>query len=198
MLGRMLGSQSRPGVPEQDIMNVTRENGFTLIELMFVCGLIGVLTAIAAPALSRTRLAANEASAISSLRTISSGQQLFWSTCGNGYYAATLQGLGIGPVAGQQGFIAPELAGPVPVVKSGYEFDVTSVPADSSQLLVLPPACNSQDVVASYRATADPLPGMGRRFFGTNTGGGIFQSSQTLFLDLTDVGAPPAPAIPLQ
>jgi len=44
--------------------------GFTLIELMIVVAVIAIIVAIALPSLARARAAANEASAISSLRTI--------------------------------------------------------------------------------------------------------------------------------
>ena len=77
-------------------MNRTRRSGgFTLIELLFVVAVIGILSAIAAPGLSRARMAANESSAIASLRVINSGQQVFWASCGGGYYAPSLQNLGL-------------------------------------------------------------------------------------------------------
>lgn len=173
-------------------MNCTRENGFTLIELLFVATIIGILSAIAAPALSRTRMAANEASAIGSMRSIASGQQLFWASCGNGNYASNLQDLGHGP-AGQMGYVSVDLSGPAPVVKSGYEFDVTSDSAGTAGT-----SCVGDAVVLSYHATADPLPGFGRRYFGVNGGGAVFQSPATLFTDMPDSGSPPAPAVPMQ
>ena len=172
-------------------MSTRGRNGFTLVELLFVVGIIGILSAVAVPALTRTRMAANEASAAGALRTINSGQQSFWATCGSGYYSPSLQNLGLS-VAGTQGYIGPELSAPAPVVKSGYEIDMdTDHPAPST-------SCNGGSVATSYHLTADPLPGRGRRYFGTNGGGAIYQSSATLFTDMPDVGAPAAPAIPFQ
>ncbi len=47
-----------------------REHGFTLIELMIVVAIIAIIAAIAIPSLLNARKAGNEASAISSLRTL--------------------------------------------------------------------------------------------------------------------------------
>ncbi len=172
-------------------MSTTGRNGFTLVELLFVVGIIGVLSAVAAPALTRTRMAANESSAAGALRTINSGQQAFWATCGGGYYSPSLQNLGL-PVAGTPGYVGPELSGPSPVIKSGYEIDMdTDNPMPGT-------SCNGGALATTYHLTADPLPGRGRRYFGTNGGGAIFQSTATLFTDMPDSGGPPAPAIPFQ
>ena len=51
--------------------NMRREEGFTLIELMIVVAIIAIIAAIAIPSLLNARKAGNEASAISSLRTLS-------------------------------------------------------------------------------------------------------------------------------
>ncbi len=47
-----------------------RDHGFTLIELMIVVAIIAIIAAIAIPSLLNARKAGNEASAISSLRTL--------------------------------------------------------------------------------------------------------------------------------
>ena len=172
-------------------MTVPGRRGFTLIELLFVVAIIGILSAIAAPALSRSKMAANESSAIASLRVIHSGQQAFWASCGSGNYAPSLQNLGL-PVGGAPGFVSADLSGSAPVVKSGYEIEMDS---DNPTVGT---SCNGDALVATYHGTADPQPGRGRRYFGSNSGGAIFQSSATLFATMPDVGSAPAPAIPIQ
>jgi len=51
-------------------MRANRSHGFTLIELMIVVAIIAIIAAIAIPSLLNARKAGNEASAISSLRTL--------------------------------------------------------------------------------------------------------------------------------
>ncbi|MGB2591907.1 MAG: prepilin-type N-terminal cleavage/methylation domain-containing protein [Candidatus Acidiferrum sp.] len=73
------------------------QKGFSLIELLIVVAIILIIAAIAIPNLLRSRLAANEASAVSSMRTINTGEVTFNSTYGIGY--GTLAQLST-PVAG--------------------------------------------------------------------------------------------------
>ena len=97
------------------------QKGFSLVELLVVVIIIAIIAAIAIPNLLASRRAANEASAISSMRTLHSAQATYQATIGNNTdYAKTLAELG---TAAGGNLIDPALAaasGTNP--KSGYVF----------------------------------------------------------------------------
>src|SRR5277367_3433053 len=62
-----------------------KEKGFSLIELLIVVAIILIIAAIAIPNLLRSRMAANEASAVGSIRTINTAAISYNSTYGNGF-----------------------------------------------------------------------------------------------------------------
>jgi type IV pilus assembly protein PilA len=69
-----------------------KQKGFSLIELLIVVAIILIIAAIAIPNLLRSRMAANEASAVGSVRTINTAEVTYSTTYGTGF--APLANLG--------------------------------------------------------------------------------------------------------
>jgi|SRR5215470_12172845 len=74
--------------------NDQKDRGFSLIELLIVIAIILIIAAIAIPNLLRARMAANESSAVASVRSITSAETAYYSTFSQIGYAVQLQDLG--------------------------------------------------------------------------------------------------------
>ena len=142
-----------------------KHKGFSLIELLIVVAIILIIAAIAIPNLLRSRIAANEASAVGSIRTLNTAEVTYSSTYPDQGFTCTLANLGppSGSSAGSTGggLIDGVLASGV---KSGYNFAIVGCTA-----------AGSTTITVTYQTTGVPTaPGQtGQRAFCSDQSGVI-------------------------
>ena len=139
--------------PAQEL-STSAQRGFSLIELLVVVAIILIIAAIAIPSLLNSRIAANEAAAAVTVRTITTASMTYNSTYGNGFppTLATLGGPPAGPATCNQAVLLDEIITTAPNMKSGFTFAFTPVGAP-----VTPPAGCGVPGTDAYLVTATPV-----------------------------------------
>ena len=142
-----------------------KQKGFSLIELLIVVAIILIIAAIAIPNLLRSKMAANEASAVASLRTYNTSIVAYSTT----YQTVPATGLGqLGPASTPSSTAADlvdSLLGSATPVKSGYSFTYSAGTAQNG-------------IVYSYTIIAVPSnSSTGQRKFFTDQSGVIRQTT---------------------
>jgi type IV pilus assembly protein PilA len=142
--------------------------GFSLIELLIVVAVILIIAAIAIPNFVRSKMTANEASAVQNMRNVTTAEYLYSSTYSINFSAdlVSLGGNTATPDTGHAELIDQVLAAGQ---KSGYSFGYSAGPLDG------------QGHVTTYAVNASPLiPGStGQRYFYTDQTGVIRWNGST-------------------
>jgi len=142
--------------------------GFSLIELLIVVAIILIIAAIAIPNLLRSRISANEASAVGSLRTLNTAEITYNTSYPSTGFTCTLSALGPTNGSASATSVAARLidASLASGVKSGYSFVYTPGAADAS------------GKINTYTITGTPIStSTGTNYYFTDNSGVIRQNS---------------------
>jgi prepilin-type N-terminal cleavage/methylation domain-containing protein len=159
--------------------------GFSLIELLIVVAIILIIAAIAIPNLLRSRIAANQASAVGSLRTLNTAEVTYATTYNTGY-SGTLGDLGppavtsgttSAPVATAAGLVDEVLSGTGGTTGGGPT--ATTSAKSGYQFTYFPGAPDSSNRINTYYFTAAPINvgTTGTNYYFTDQSGVIRQNS---------------------
>ncbi len=118
------------------------DQGFSLVELLIVVLIIGIIAQMAIPHLMQSKLAANEASAITTVRSVLNAETLYVTTVGSGKYA-TMGGL-------VSGMLVDTVVGSS--TKDGYVFAISLGAADASFSIDARPTGYSNSGIRSFYA----------------------------------------------
>jgi prepilin-type N-terminal cleavage/methylation domain-containing protein len=154
--------------------------GFSLIELLIVVAIILIIAAIAIPNLLRSRIAANQASAVGSLRTLNTAEITYATTYNTGYtsYLGYLGPPTSGnPLPTAAGLIDSVLAG-----VTGGTYTVNQSAKSGYQFTYAPGTTDISGRTNTYGITATPVTvgTTGTNFYYTDQSGVIRQNSTTV------------------
>jgi type IV pilus assembly protein PilA len=145
-----------------------KHKGFSLIELLIVVAIILIIAAIAIPNLMRSRMAANEASAVGTLRTFVTAETTYASTYPDIGFSASAATLGNGGATGAC-TAAPATAC---LIDSGVEAAFAATPK-SGYLFIYAPVVGPPNSAYTVTANAAAQGTSGQRSFFTDQTGVI-------------------------
>lgn len=154
-------------------MQRNKQKGFSLIELLIVVAIILIIAAIAIPNLLRSKMAANEASAVATLRTLTTAAISYSTTYGS--YPANLASLGPSATpTSTSADLVDSVLGVDPAKKSGYTitYTGTGTPVSTYTITAVPNSPN----VTGFRTFFTDASGVIRA---NNTGSGTANASST-------------------